>query len=56
MSNRSKEERIIELLEKGMTDPKQIARRLGFKGNAINKGIALINQVSEQYFKQGRML
>ena len=43
-------------MHKGMHDPKQIARRLGYKGNSIEKGIKLINEVLETYNKQGRML
>lgn len=54
--SQSKEQKILVLLQKGMHDPKQIARRLGYKGNALAKGLKLIDEVIETHNKQGRML
>lgn len=56
MSQRSKQEKILELLERGVTDPRQIARRCGFKGNALQKGLELIDSVIKTRDNQKTLL
>ncbi len=39
-----KDERIRKLYERGIRDPKVIARKLGYSGNSITAGIERVNQ------------
>jgi len=38
-----KDERVRKLWERGVTDPRVIARKLGYEGNAMTAGIERVN-------------
>lgn len=48
MAFNAKDERIRKLWERGMRDPKLIARKLGFSGEATSKGIARVHEGIER--------
>lgn len=43
-----KDERIRKLYERGVTDPKVIARKLGYTGNAITAGIERVHEAFQR--------
>ena len=43
-----KDERIKKMLERGITDPRVIARKLGYAGAALTAGIERVNEGLER--------
>jgi hypothetical protein len=44
MSQNKKDEQIRKMVERGYTDPKKIAQKLGYKGAALTSGIERVNE------------
>lgn len=44
----SKKEKIKKLLDRGVSDPRVIAQKLGFKGNSLTRGVEEVNKVMEE--------
>lgn len=42
------QKKVRSLLERGITDPAVIARKLGYKGSALTAGIVRVKQIIEE--------
>lgn len=47
-----KDERIRKMIDRGVTDSKVIARKLGYTGSALSSGIERVEEAKKRIFKK----